>query len=59
MVQDRLNARGARLAKGGRFGPVIEAAVKNFQRAHQLEVDGHDGPKTWPPSSRERFLERD
>lgn len=47
VIQDRLNALGSGLAEDGRFGPATEAAVKKFQRAHQLKVDGHVGPKTW------------
>ena len=31
----------------GDFGRETEAAVKNFQMAHGLVVDGICGPKTW------------
>lgn len=31
----------------GDFGPMTEAAVKDWQRAHGLVVDGIVGPKTW------------
>ncbi len=31
----------------GVFGPETEVAVKNFQSANQLDVDGIVGPQTW------------
>lgn len=31
----------------GMFGPITEECVKQFQRTHELEVDGIVGPKTW------------
>lgn len=47
-VQAALNRHGARLAVDGRFGPLTEAAVKAYQRAHPpLAVDGIVGPATW------------
>lgn len=35
------------IAIDGRFGPVTEVAVKAFQLAHDLVVDGVVGPRTW------------
>jgi peptidoglycan hydrolase-like protein with peptidoglycan-binding domain len=31
----------------GKFGPEIETAVKKFQKAHGLTIDGKVGIKTW------------
>ena len=31
----------------GMFGPITEECVKQFQRTHNLDVDGIVGPKTW------------
>jgi N-acetyl-anhydromuramyl-L-alanine amidase AmpD len=36
----------------GDFGPLTEAAVRRFQRQHELVPDGIVGPKTWEVLSR-------
>ena len=47
-LQVLLNARyGAGLEADGDFGTKTEAAVKSFQKAHGLTIDGIVGPKTW------------
>jgi zinc D-Ala-D-Ala carboxypeptidase len=46
-VQYLLLQRGVRVAPDGTFGPETTAAVKKFQRANKLVVDGHVGPATW------------
>jgi hypothetical protein len=46
-LQQRLNARGARLDPNGVFGPGTETAVRAFQRANGLQPDGIAGPLTW------------
>lgn len=47
--QDVLRQRGYSLAVDGVFGPVTEAAVRDWQRRHRppLTVDGIAGPMTW------------
>lgn len=48
-VQDRLNAKGAspKLAEDGVYGPKSEGEVRDYQKSHNLSVDGIVGPKTW------------
>jgi peptidoglycan hydrolase-like protein with peptidoglycan-binding domain len=46
-IQYLLNARGARLATDGHFGPATAAAVRAFQSRSHLSADGQVGPLTW------------
>lgn len=47
LLQNLLNAAGAKLNVDGLFGKDTEAAVKAFQASNGLTVDGIVGPKTW------------
>lgn len=46
-LQQQLRAKGYNIAADGDFGPKTLNAVKAFQRAKGLAVDGVVGPKTW------------
>jgi peptidoglycan hydrolase-like protein with peptidoglycan-binding domain len=45
-LQRLLNAHGAHLRVDGIFGDMTDNAVRDFQRDHDLEVDGKVGPHT-------------
>lgn len=49
-LQELLNRHltpSPRLVVDGRFGPQTDGAVRRFQAAHNLTVDGIVGPRTW------------
>ena len=46
-LQEMLNAKGYKLNVDSDFGPATDAAVRAYQKANHLEVDGEVGPKTW------------
>lgn len=46
-IQEQINKRGQTIDVDGYFGPGTEQAVRNFQQAAGLEVDGLVGPATW------------
>lgn len=47
VLQQRLTVWGAKLVVDGVFGDKTLTAVKSFQSAHNLAVDGVVGPLTW------------
>lgn len=46
-LQQILNSKGYKLSEDSDFGPATEAAVRAYQGANHLEVDGEVGPLTW------------
>lgn len=46
-AQELLIASNFRIAVDGNFGPISEAATKEFQKLNRLKVDGVIGAKTW------------
>ena len=47
-LQQLLRARNRPVAVDGIFGPLTEAAVKQFQQSAGLSADGKVGKLTWP-----------
>ncbi|CAM3330522.1 N-acetylmuramoyl-L-alanine amidase [Stackebrandtia soli] len=47
-LQYFLNQHGFETSTDSRFGPLTDAAVRAFQQANGLTVDGIVGPATWP-----------
>lgn len=46
-LQEMLNDKGYKLSVDSDFGPATDAAVRAYQKANHLEVDGEVGEKTW------------
>jgi glycosyl hydrolase family 25/putative peptidoglycan binding protein len=46
-IQERLNAHGAHLKVDSEYGAKTRDAVRAFQKAHHLTVDGVVGKQTW------------
>lgn len=47
LLQELLNVKGYQVKVDCDFGPLTELAVKEFQKANGLVVDGVVGPLTW------------
>ena len=45
-LQTALNEHGTSLEVDGKFGKLTHGAVKDFQRSHDLKIDGVVGPET-------------
>ncbi len=45
-LQEHLNRSGAKLDVDGKFGPLTQKAVENYQRQNKLAVDGKVGQQT-------------
>lgn len=46
-AQSLLRAKGYKVALDGKFGAQTYDAIRRFQDAHELDVDGYIGPNTW------------
>lgn len=46
-LQEALNKAGFPCSDDGHFGPETEVALRDFQQAHGLSVDGMAGARTW------------
>jgi phage gp46-like protein len=46
-VQSQLKSRGQAVTVDGNFGGQTDSAVRAYQQAHGLTVDGQVGPQTW------------